>query len=117
MFVIYGWRKESQPIKQVLACYCYVCQGRSEWHLWRESEWVTLFGMKIIQFVAKDALVCARCEDVLPVPKNQSQQLLSGHGAAQAISSIEQYQLASKTEVQRNFLLSSRTTREFERET
>ena len=116
MFVIYGWRKESQPIKQVLACYCYVCQRRCEWHLWRESEWVTFFGIKTIPFMSKDALVCARCEDVLPVPKSQSRQLLSGDGAAQAVSSIEQYQLASKSEVQRNFLLATRVTREFERE-
>jgi hypothetical protein len=116
MFVIYGWRKEAQPVQRVVACYCYVCQRRSDWHLWRESEWVTFFGIKTIPFASKEALVCARCEDHMPVPKAQSKQLLSAEGAALATTRLEQYQLASKTDVQRNFLLATRTTREFEPE-
>jgi hypothetical protein len=115
MFVVYGWRKEAQPIKQVVDCYCYVCQRHTAWHIWRESEWVTLFGMKTLPFVSRDALVCARCEDALSVPKRESRQLLSGDGAAKAVASIERHQLASKTEVQRNFLLAARSARESER--
>ena len=112
MFVIYGWRKQSQAIKQVLDCYCYVCQRKSEWHVCRESEWVTFFGMNTIPFISKDALVCARCEDELPLPKPQSRQLLAGQGLEQAIALLEKHQLAAKTEVQRNFLMATRASRE-----
>jgi hypothetical protein len=112
MIVIYGWRKQSRPLARVLTHYCYVCQRDSDWHLWRESEWVTFFGVNTIPFLSKDALVCERCEDALPLPKARSRQLLRTPDAAQAAQLLEAHQLHGKTEVQRNFLQSMRQARE-----
>lgn len=111
MFLIYGWLKEVKPVKWVMECYCYVCQRNSEWHVCRESEWVTFFGVKTIPFLSKEFLVCARCADDLLLQKSTARQLMAGQGIEAAIANLEQHQLASKTEVQRNFLLSSRSAR------
>jgi len=112
MIMIYGWLKERRPLKQVLASYCYVCQRNCEWHVWRESEWVTFFGMRTIPFLSKDSLACARCEGLMPLQKAQSRELLRGAGVAQAIEQLEAHQLEDKNEVQRNFLRANRAARE-----
>ena len=112
MIVIYGWLKEKRPIKAVLNCYCYVCQRTEAWHVVRETEWVTFFGVRTVPFMSKDWLACGRCEDEMPLVRAQSAGLLRGHDAANSIALVEEFQLASKSQVQRNFLLSMRAGRE-----
>jgi hypothetical protein len=112
MIVIYGWLKEKRPIKAVLNCYCYVCQRTEAWHVVRETEWVTFFGMRTIPFMSKDSLACGRCEDETPLDRAHSAGLLRGDETAKSIAFVEEFQLASKSEVQRNFLLSMRAGRE-----
>jgi len=112
MFVMFGWLKEGRPLKAVLDCYCYVCQRQVSWNHWRETEWVTLFRMKTIPFLSKDSLVCSRCNDEAPVKKERAPTLLDSTNSTHVASYLEEFQLASKSEVQRNFLLSSRASRE-----
>ena len=112
MLVMFGWLKEGRPIKAVLDCYCYVCQPQVSWSHWRETEWVTLFRMKTIPFLSKDSLVCSRCNDEAPVKKDRTQALLNATDPSHVASYLEEFQLTSKSEVQRNFLLSSRASRE-----
>ena len=112
MIVIYGWLKEKRPIKAVFNCYCYVCQRTEAWHVVRETEWVTFFGMRTSPFMSKDWLACGRCEDETPLERPHSAGLLRGDDTAKSIARVEQFQLASKSEVQRNFLLSMRAGRE-----
>jgi len=112
VIVIFGWLKETRPVKAVLECYCYVCQRKSSWELWRETEWVTLFGMRTLPFISKDSLACSRCSDQTPIDRNQSRQLLQGDEPLQTALFLEKYQLSSKSDVQRNFLLSARAARE-----
>jgi len=114
MIIIFGWLKETRPVKPVLECYCYVCQRKSSWELWRETEWVTLFGMRTLPFLSKDSLACSRCSDHTPVQRDQSQLLQRGEATSAAVAFLERYQLNGKSEVQRNFLLSARAAREQE---
>lgn len=114
MIIIFGWLKETRPVKPVLDCYCYVCQRKSSWEIWRETEWVTLFGMRTLPFLSKDSLACSRCSDQTPLDRTRSQQLQRGEGASGTVAFLEKYQLGSKSEVQRNFLLSARSARESE---
>jgi hypothetical protein len=112
MFVIFGWLKEKLPVKPVLNCYCYGCQRTSSWEIWRETEWVTFFYMRTIPFLSKDALACPGCKDSIPVQKRQSAALLRGEQETAFVKQLEEHQLSGKSEVQRNFLLSMRSSRE-----
>lgn len=112
MFVVFGWLKETRPVRPLLDCYCYVCQRGTSWELWRETEWVTLFRMRTLPFLSKDSLACSRCGDEAPLARPHSQRLQSGDALADAPGFLENHQFASKTEVQRNFLRSSRSVRE-----
>ena len=112
MIVIYGWLKEKRPIKAVLNSYCYVCQRTEDWHVVREVEWVTFFGMRTFPFMSKDWLACGRCEDGMPLARAHSASLLRGDSAASSTALLAEFQLASKSQVQRTFLLSMRAGRE-----
>lgn len=112
MFVMFGWLKEARPVKPLLECYCYVCQRNAAWELWRETEWVTLFGMRTLPFISKDSLVCERCGDEAPLTRDHAQRLQRGAAVAEAPAFLENHQFASKSEVQRNFLRSARVVRE-----
>jgi hypothetical protein len=112
MFVVYGWLKEKRPVKPVFNCYCYVCQRAESWEVVRETEWVTFFGMRTIPFLTRDALACGRCADLIPLARTQALRLLRGDDTARSMALVEEFQLASKSEVQRNFLLSMRASRE-----
>jgi hypothetical protein len=113
MIIIFGWLKETKPVKPLLDCYCYVCQRKSSWELWRETEWVTFFGMRTLPFLSKDSLACSRCGDETPLERSRSQRLQRGGAApSEAAAFLEGHQLSGKSEVQRNFLLSVRAERE-----
>jgi hypothetical protein len=114
MFVVVGWLKEKRPVKAVLSCYCYVCQRKSKWAVLRETEWVTFFAARTIPFLSKDSLACARCGDEAPIKKPEARELLAGRSVQDLVRRLETLQLASKSEVQRNFLLATRAARESE---
>lgn len=111
MIIIFGWLKEKTPVRPVLDCYCYVCQKSASRELWRETEWVSFFGIKTLPFLSRYSLVCSRCDDETPLERSHLQQLQRGDVAG-TVAHLEQHQLANKNEVQRNFLLSARAARE-----
>jgi hypothetical protein len=116
MLIIYGWRKEGHSVKQALECYCYVCQRNSDWYVWRESEWVTFFGVKTIPFIFKHFLICAQCKDKSALTKKHLRHIMNGKEIPdETITFLEQYQLGSKNAVQRNYLLSMKAERESNR--
>lgn len=112
MIIVFGWLRENRPVRPLFDCYCYVCQRSSSWELWRETEWVTLFGMRTLPFLSKDSLACSRCGDHTPLERQHSHELQSGLALSDAAGFVERYQLKGKSDVQRNFLLSARATRE-----
>jgi len=114
MFVVFGWLKEERPVRPLLDCYCYVCQRKTAWMLWRETEWVTLFRMKTLPFLSKDSLACERCGDEVALAGEHSRRLQGGEPHQETAAFLERHQFASKTEVQRNFLVSTRAMRERE---
>jgi hypothetical protein len=110
MFVVFGWLKESRPVRDALKCYCYVCQRARTWELWRETEWVTLFGQRTLPFLSKHSLVCSMCSDDTPISNALARSLGSTGIEASSERLIHQKQLSGKSELQRRFLESVRTT-------
>ena len=112
MIIIFGWLKETQRIRPAIRSYCYHCQKRATWHLWRETEWVSFFAVKTVPFLWKNFLVCEGCEDSFPLDRSRYVQLSSPQMQALIAGALEEKQLAPKNEVQRNFLLIQRAERE-----
>ena len=112
MIVIFGWMKETRPVRPLLGAYCYHCQKTTSWHLWRETEWVSFFAVKTIPFIWKNHAVCPGCKYVFPLSWTRYFQISSPRTTAEIASAIESTQLSVKNQVQRNFLLTQRAARE-----
>ncbi|HEX5057028.1 MAG TPA: hypothetical protein VFX02_11075 [Gammaproteobacteria bacterium] len=113
MFFILGWVKETKPVQQsLLHSYCYHCQKRAGWDLWRETEWVSFFYIKTVPFIWKNYLMCSGCRDIYPLDWRRCLQLSSPQVREAMAAFLEETQLSSKNETQRRFLLSSKAGRE-----
>jgi len=112
MILIFGWLKETKPVRPLFNSYCYHCQKTTHWHLWRETEWVSFFAVKTIPFIWKNYVVCPGCEYVFPLTWERYLQISSPRTTAEIAAAIESSQLSAKNEIQRNFLLAQRAARE-----
>ena len=112
MIVMFGWVKDARQIGAGLKCWCYRCQRQRGWELWKETEWVSFFMVKTIPFLSKHHLVCPACREALAIDAGQARRLGSPTGQQDITWQLEELQLASKSEVQRGFLLSQRAQRE-----
>lgn len=113
MFVVYGWLKEKRPLSQLARCYCFVCQRHRQWVLLQETEWVTLFHMRTLPLKNQYSTACESCGDEIALSKPDAQRLQASD-AGIVSAALERSQLASKNEVQRNFLIANRIVRERE---
>src|SRR5262245_37570320 len=112
MIIIFGWLKEAKPARPVFASYCYHCQKSVTWHLWRETEWATIFGVKTIPFLWKNFLACPRCEYAFHLSWSRHSEIDSSETQRAVAAAIEEEQLRPKNELQRKFLLTQRAERE-----
>jgi len=112
MIIIFGWMKETKPIRPILETYCYHCQKQATWYLWRETEWVSFFDIKTVPFIWKNYLVCSGCEDVTHLDWPRYLKLSSPGIKAEIAAVLEEKQLKPKNEIQRRFLLTQRAERE-----
>lgn len=112
MIVIFGWLKEAKQIRPISDCYCYHCQRKRTWDLWRETEWVSFFAVKTIPFLWKNFIVCSGCGDKVRLNDVRYRQVLEGTPSGEFFSFLEAHQLSQKNELQRNFLRSIRAQSE-----
>lgn len=112
MFVIFGWLKDAREVGPGLDCYCYTCQRARPWEHWRVTEWVTFFDIRTIPFLWRNHVVCAGCRQAIQLDGQQSRKLQHKAQWPSLVHFLEQHQLAKKSELQRNFLLSQRAERE-----
>lgn len=112
MFIIFGWLKETTEVGAALDCYCYGCQRPRTWEHWKETEWVTFFAIRTIPFLSKSHVVCGGCRQAVQLNGWQARQLPDQAQWPALAHSLEEHQLAGKSERQRNFLLSHRRERE-----
>jgi hypothetical protein len=108
LIIIFGWVKEAKQIRPVVDNYCYQCQRRRTWDLWRETEWVSFFAVKTIPFLWKNYIVCSGCNDTIHLSEFHYKQLAEGESPNEFITFLEEHQLSQKNELQRNYLRSIR---------
>lgn len=118
MIIIFGWEKVAEAIDVAFETYCFHCQKNTEWAHCLESEWVTFFDIRTIRFKKEDFLVCTGCDDDLTLDKRASKKLkelkqVSNLSDKEWLingfsSLIEDYQLSTKTEYQKEFIRNAR---------
>jgi hypothetical protein len=112
VFFIFGWVKESKEVGRALDCYCYRCQRIRAWEHWRETEWVSFFGIKTIPFLWKNFVPCTTCRDPVRLGAAQARQVEDKKEFPSLAAFLEEHQLSQKSELQRNFLQSQRAQQE-----
>ena len=112
MIIIFGWLKEAREVGPGLDCYCYRCQRARPWEHWKETEWVTFFNIRTVPFLSKNHVVCAACRQPIRLDGRQIRQLQDKEQQTNLVNFLEGHQLATKSELQRNFLLSQRAQNE-----
>ena len=105
MFVIFGWEKTSKPIESVLKTECFHCKNLSGWSVWRETEWISFFFIKLIPFLNKHHLVCNICNDSIKLSNSLARDILNPKKRTDElhdllINSIEEHQFEGMTETQ-----------------
>lgn len=108
MIFIFGWLKETRSVRSIADCYCYRCQRKRTWDLWRETEWVTFFAVKTIPFLWKNFIECSGCGDSVRLNDSRYTQVSQGRASGELLAFLEAHQLSQKNELQRNFLRSIR---------
>ena len=105
MFVIFGWEKTAKPIESVLKAECFHCKNLSGWDVWKETEWISLFFIKLIPFLNKYYLVCSICNDSISLPNSLAREILNPNNRTtelhdSLVKSIEKHQFEGMTETQ-----------------
>ena len=105
MFIIFCWEKTVNPLESILKNNCYHCRNHSSWSIWKESEWLSLFFIKVFPFNSKYHLGCDVCGDAIPLSTCQAKDSLNSSKRThslynQLILSIESHQFSNLTEGQ-----------------
>jgi len=117
VIVIFGWEKQTKPLGEVGKLYCFDCKRSPPWVAVQESEWVTLFFLRVLRFSNKQRLHCTGCGEVLPLTPAEFSQVDGVMRQRDSIADtdvhaaltrrIEKHQLAGKTPTQVKFIRES----------
>jgi hypothetical protein len=117
MIIIFGWTKKGKRERPLLDTHCYQCRRQTTWDWFRLTEWITGFFVPLLPIGSQHFLVCSTCHDQLELqaaetrgikqlkhlPASESKQLHD-----RLVQRLEAYQLADKSETQREFLKTQR---------
>ena len=115
--MIFGWEKQATPLGEVGSLRCFECKRGTPWHAVAESEWLTLFVLRVLKFSSRHRLQCTGCGATLALTPGEFGQV---NGVMQQRDSIagtdihalltrriEEAQLAGKTPTQVQFIRES----------
>jgi len=105
MFIIFGWAKSVKPVESVLKSNCYKCLNNAGWTVWKDTDWVSLFFIKVLPVNSNYRLACDICQDSLSLSGSEAIQTLdqdrrNRHLHDALISKIEKHQFRNMTDNQ-----------------
>ncbi|NQD35726.1 hypothetical protein HPT27_01750 [Permianibacter sp. IMCC34836] len=120
MLVVFGWVKQMDLVGAPMPAYCFNCQSYREWGHLKETEWATLFFIKILPFISKSRLICDGCRDEITLNSKAQEKIkeLANASDAEEVAwikagfdkLIEAHQLQNKTEAQKQYIQSIRSS-------
>jgi hypothetical protein len=120
MFIVFGSAKTFRQQESLLKSHCHHCNSDVSWRIWHETEWVSLFFLRLIPFVTKYHIACEVCRDSLPLDSKTCRA--ARHRAAldarasrelhdELVKRIEEHQYGGMTEGQRTYYKRTRERR------
>jgi hypothetical protein len=117
VIILFGWEKQAKPLGEVGKLHCFECKRATPWVAVEESEWVTLFFLRVLRFSNERRLHCTGCGDGLALTPAEFKHVdrvmrqcdsIAGTQVHAALTErIEQVQLAGKTPTQIRFIRES----------
>lgn len=116
MFVIFGWEKTVKPLETLLTTDCRRCQNHARWNIWQQTEWVSLFFIRLLPFKSRYYLACGICSDAVELSEKTCKRARNHRRLSpaksrdvydQLIGEIEDHQYAGMTEGQRQYYKNS----------
>lgn len=117
MIVVFGWQKTFAPRESLLKTHCHHCNNEVSWRIWHETEWVSLFLVRVLPFLRKYHLACEVCRDSVPLDAKTTRRARN-RGALDPAASrelhdsliklIEDHQYGGMTEGQRRYYRETR---------
>jgi len=117
VIVIFGWEKQTKPLGEVGRLHCFECKRATPWLAVAQSEWVTLFFLRVLKFSSQHHLYCTGCGATLALTSAQFRQVDGVMRQRDSIADtdihtaltqcIEKEQLAGKTPTQVQFIRES----------
>jgi|GEM_PF-3314865 len=114
MIILFGWNKNAERLGEVCTAYCYDCQKEVPWEVGRVTEWVSFFAVPTIPFKREHFIFCGKCGDDFELSKKEFKNVHSIMCHSDAIDhtsvkdalfkTIEQKQLAEKSEIQMRWI-------------
>jgi hypothetical protein len=116
MFIIFGWEKVVKPMDSILSTYCFHCKNKSTWSIWKETEWASLFFIRVFPFMTKYHISCDICGDSKALKEKKAKHALNPNKRTSAlhdelVSMIENHQLQGLSEMQIEYRRMQRSNR------
>jgi hypothetical protein len=120
VFVIFGWQRTFNPRESLLRTHCHRCKNEVAWRIWHETEWVSLFLVRLLPFLTKYRLACEICRDSVPLDartcrRARNRRALDPNASRELHDSlvklIEDHQYGGMSEGQRRYYRQTRGQR------
>lgn len=76
MFIIFGWDNTAKPQESLLTAPCAHCKVETNWTLWKQTTWGSLFFIKLIPIIDSYYLRCDKCGDTIKLDNKTAKAAL-----------------------------------------
>jgi hypothetical protein len=117
VFVVFGWEKTFKPKESLLKTHCHACRNDVSWRVWEETEWVSLFFVRVLPLFTKHHIGCDVCRSLVPLDAKtcraaRGRQRLDERARSalhdDLVRRIDEQQFGGMTEGQRRYYKGSR---------
>lgn len=76
MFIVFGWDTTVEPLDSLLTTRCLHCAHDTKWSIWKETQWLSLFFIKVFPYINTYYISCEQCGDSCELSKEMSLRVL-----------------------------------------
>jgi hypothetical protein len=117
MIFIFGLTSKGATDRPLLDTHCYECKRSMTWDLFRDTEWMSAFFVRLLPIKSDYYLRCQGCHESLALSPDEVKGVKQLDSMApeeskalhdKLVQRLETQQLSDKTETQREYLKSQR---------
>lgn len=85
MFLIFGLTPSMKDEGPVVQSHCRNCASRTSWHLHSETDWVSVFFVRLLPVRTTQALACRGCGSIVALSAAQNRLVRAGRPSDDAV--------------------------------